>query len=205
MNFLMKTVSAVLHPLLIATYLMTVLYFFAPELFGGLGVNRIPILIAATAITTFLIPGLSMGMMRLTSKITSLELSTREERIMPFLTITLFYGVTTYMFITQFRVGALFAVMMILVTSLILVLSVITTKFKISIHAAANWGSTGIITYLLWEGSPALFYPLIASIICSGLVCTSRLYQGLHSPRETWIGSAFGFAYCLVGLFILQP
>ena len=205
MNFFMKVVSAVLHPLLIATYLMMVLYFFAPELFGGLGARRIPILIAATAITTFLIPGLSMGMMRLTSKITSLELSSRDERFMPFLTITLFYGVTTYMFITQFRVGPLFAVMMILVTSLIFILSIITLRFKISIHAAANWASTGILTYLAVMSSPALFYPLIGSILCSGLVCTSRLYQGLHSPREIWIGSVFGYTFCLLGLFILQP
>lgn len=205
MNFFMKLISTVLHPLLIATYLMTVLYFFAPELFGGLGVNRIPMLIAATAITTFIIPGLSMGMMRMTSKITSLELSSRDERFMPFLTITLFYGVTTYMFITQFRVGSLFAVMMILVTSLIFILSIITTKFKISIHAAANWAATGILTYLLWKGSPALFYPVIGAILCSGLVCTSRLYQGLHSPREIWIGSVFGFGFCLIGLFILRP
>ncbi len=205
MNFFMKLVSAVLHPLLIATYLMTVLYFFSPELFGGLGANRIPMLIAATAITTFLIPGLSMGMMRFTSKITSLELSSREERLMPFLTITLFYGVTTYMFITQFRVGSLFSVMMILVTSLIFILSIITTRFKISIHAASNWAASGILTYLTWKASPALFYPLLGSIICSGLVCTSRLYQGLHSPREIWIGSVFGFGFCLIGLYFLQP
>lgn len=205
MNFLMKFVSAVLHPLLVATYLMIVLFFFAPELFGGLGVNRIPILIAATAITTFLIPGLSMGMMRLTSKITSLELSSREERFMPFLTITLFYGVTTYMFITQFRVGTIFAVMMILVTSLIFILSIITLKFKISIHAAANWAATGILTYLALMSAPALFYPLVGSMLCSGLVSTSRLYQGLHSPREIWIGSIFGYTFCLAGLLILQP
>lgn len=205
MIFFMKFISAVLHPLLIATYLMVVLYFFSPELFGGLGVNRIPLLIAATAITTFLIPGLSMGMMRLTSKITSLELSAREERFMPFMTITLFYGVTTYLFITQFRVGALFTVMMILVTSLIFVLSIVTTRFKISIHAAANWAATGIFTYLLWEGSPALFYPLIGSILCSGLVCTSRLHLGYHTPKEIWVGSVFGFTFSLLGLLMVQP
>ena len=205
MNFFMKLVSTVLHPLLMATYLMAVLYFFAPGSFRGLGVDRIPLLIAATAITTFLIPGLSMGMMRLTSKITSLELSSREERLMPFLTITLFYGVTTYMFITKFRVGSLFAEMMILVTCLIFMLSIITIRFKISIHAAANWGVAGILTYLLLNGNTPLFYPLIGAILGSGLVCTSRLYQGLHTPREIWIGAVFGYSFCLMGLFILQP
>ena len=200
MNFFMKLWSAVFHPLLLATYLMVVLYFWAPELFGTLGVRRIPILILATAITTFIIPSLSIGMMRLTSKITSLGLSQREERLMPFFTITLFYAATTYMFITQFRIGGVFTVMMILVTTLIFFLSLITVKFKISIHAAASWGGSGILTYLALQDTPELYYPLIGSIICSGLVCTSRLYLGLHSPKEIWVGSIFGFSFCLMGL-----
>lgn len=202
MAFFMKLVSVVLHPLLMATYLMIIFYFTLPELFGAIGFNQIPMLILATALTTFIIPGAMMGLMRAFSKITSVELSTREERFTPFMTITIFYGTTTYMFINQFRLGGVFAIMMILVTCLIFILALITLRFKISIHAAANWSNTGILAFMLMNYSAAFFYPMIISALCSGLVCTSRLYQGLHTPREIWAGSIFGFGFCLLGLFL---
>lgn len=202
MTFFMKLVSAILHPLLMATYLMFVLYFSVPELFGTIGYNQIPLLILSTVLVTFVIPGALMGLMRLFSKISSLELSSREERFSPFLTITMFYGAATYMFISELRVSGIFAMMMILVTCLIFSLSIITLKFKISIHAAANWATTGILAFLLMSYSGTLFYPLIISIFCSGLVSTSRLYQGLHTPREIWAGSIYGFSFCFLGLFL---
>lgn len=198
----MKTVSFVLHPLLLATYLLTVLYFYLPELFSPVAVSSIPTLIFATFITTFIIPVLSISIMKMTSRVSSLELTRREERILPFISITLFYGVATYIFISKLSISPPLSIMMMASTALIFLLLLITLRFKISIHAAAIWGTCGIITALSFKISGiALFYPLVAFFFLAGLVSASRLYLDYHTPKEIWSGSFLGFIFCFVMVY----
>lgn len=200
----MKLVSAVFHPLLLATYLMSVLFFTAPELLGTISIRQIPLLIGVTFVTTFLIPAACIGVMRLSSKVSNLELTNRDERLMPFLSITMFYAATTYMFINQFRFTGTFALMMITVTVLIFSLLLITTKFKVSIHASANWGGVGLLTFLLIKVGATLLFPLLGAILVAGTVSTSRLYLGYHTPREIWVGTFYGFSFCFFSLLLFQ-
>ena len=201
---LMQAISIVFHPLLLATYMLTVFYFFAPHLIGSISVDRIPTLILAVFLTTFLIRAFSIGVMKLTSKITSFEMTKREERFLPFLSIVMFYAATSYMFITQFRIAPTLSWVLIIVTSLILTLLIITIKFKISIHGAANWAAVGILAYFLMvEGKPML-WPLIVWTVAAGLVATSRLSLGRHSNQEIWIGNVYGFLFAFLGLLLFK-
>ena len=199
----MKTVSGVFHPLLLSTYMTTLLFLLSPQLIGSISVDRLPTLIAAIFLTTFLLPAFSIGFMKLTSRVSNFELTQREERILPFISISLFYLVTYYMFISQFRIAPTFMVILLTVTSLIFTLLLITFWFKISIHGAANWATIGILTQLFFK-EPVWFYPLIIGILSAGLVSTSRLYLGYHTPKEIWIGSIYGYAYSFLALLIFD-
>ena len=205
MNGFMKFISGVFHPLLLSTYMMCILYVLSPEIFGSIGVQQIPILILAIALTTVVFPAMVIGAMKVfSSKVSSYELTQREERIMPFISITIFYGATTYMFITEFRVTPVLSTMLLIVTSLILSLLIITFWFKISIHASANWSVAGVLTYLAIKQGDIFLTPLIIWILIAGLVSTSRLYQGFHSPKEVWIGTTYGYLYALAGMLFLD-
>lgn len=201
----MKAISLVLHPLLLATYLMVIFYFYLPEVFNPVAAESIPTLILATFVTTFLIPVLSISIMKMTSRVSSLELTRREERILPFISIVMFYCAATYMFISKLMITPPLSVMMIISTSLIFLLLLITLRFKISIHAAAIWGICGLITALSIRLSGLeLIVPLIVTVICAGLVASSRLYLNFHSPKEIWAGSFLGFFYCFTGLYVFS-
>lgn len=201
---LMQTISIVFHPLLLATYMFTVFYFFAPHLIGSISVDRIPTLILAVFLTTFLIPAFSIGVMKLTSKITSFEMTKREERFLPFLSIAMFYAATSYMFITQFRIAPSLAWVLIIVTTLIITLLLITIKFKISIHGAANWAAVGILAHFLLLEGKTMLIPLIVWTIAAGLVSTSRLSLGRHTNKEVWIGNIYGFLFAFLGLLAFK-
>ncbi len=198
----MKFISGLFHPLLLATYMLVILYLRAPHLIGPVSIDSIPTLIFAAFLTTCLIPIFTIGILKLTSKVSNLELTNREERIMPFISITLFYTATTYIFITQFKIGIVLSVTLVTITALIFTLLIITNWFKISIHAAANWSTVGILTYLLVTEGDVFFYPLIYWVLFAGLVSTSRLSLGYHRPSEIWIGSIYGFLFSFGGLMI---
>ncbi len=196
----MQSISVVFHPLLLSTHMMIVLYFTAPAVIGAIGLEFIPNLILAIFLSTAVIPALSLGFMKISSRVSDYELTEREERIWPFVLITIFYAATTYFMLTRFRIGELFGLMMITVTLLVFALLIITFRFKISIHAAANWGGTGILTFLTLRSGLPLFLPLIATFVVSGAVATSRLYLGYHTPKEIWVGAIFGFVFSFVAL-----
>ena len=199
----MKLVSLIFHPLLLSSYLMVIFYFYLPEIFNPVAVNSVPTLILATFITTFLIPVLSVAILKMTSKVSSLELTGREERILPFISITLFYGAATYMFISKLMIAPPLSIMMITSTALIFLLLLITLKFKISIHATAIWGICGQIAALSVKLSGLeLIFPLVITAFSAGLVSSSRLHLNFHSPKEIWVGSFLGFFFCFTSLYI---
>ncbi len=202
MTGLMRLISFLFHPLLLATYLLLIFYRYLPELFSPVAASSIPKLILATFITTFIIPVLSISIMRMTSRVRSLELTNRQERILPFISITLFYLAATYVFISKLSITPPLSIMMIASTVLIFILLVITLKYKISIHAAAIWGTCGVITALSIKlTGMSLIYPVLGAFIAAGLVSSSRLYLGFHKPGEIWYGSAVGFVICFAAVY----
>ncbi|MBV6645389.1 MAG: hypothetical protein KI790_08060 [Cyclobacteriaceae bacterium] len=186
-----------------ATYLMAVFYLYVPEYFSPVAKSSIPMFILATFTATFVIPALSITVMKLSSRVSSLELTHREERFLPFLSITLFYAASTYMFLEKLNIIKPLSVMMISVTVLILLLSLITLKFKISIHAAALWGAVGFLCGLsLRFTGQDLMAPLLVSVVIAGVVSTSRLFQNFHTPKEVWWGTVTGFFFCLASVYL---
>jgi hypothetical protein len=139
----------------------------------------------------------------MTSRVSNLELTKREERILPFLAIAIFYGAATYMFFVKLKLNPPLTTMMVLVTVLIVLLSIITVKFKISIHAAASWGVVGLLSALsLKLTGGMLLYPLIFVTLMAGAVSSARLKLGYHTPKEIWSGSLMGFMLNFMGLYL---
>jgi membrane-associated phospholipid phosphatase len=195
----MRFVSGVFHPLLLSTYFLLVLFLYHPAFFSPVDQTQIPRLILAAFVTTFVIPALSILIMKFTSRITSLSLSNREERSLPFVSILLFYAATTYLFTSRIGMKPPLSSMMIAMTALIGILLIITQWKKISIHAASMWAFAGLMSgvFISFPGEN-IIYPVIASTLVAGLVSSSRLYLKRHSEKEVWTGAGIGFG---VGIF----
>jgi len=198
----MKIISAVFHPLLMATYLSAMLFYKTPELFPRVMPEVAPQFVLVIFITTCLMPALSIFLLKSFSYISNFEMTKRHERLRPFVFIAFYYGVSSYLFAEKLEMGPVFMTVMIGVTVLIIALTLITIRFKISIHAAAIWSGVGFVSALIITKGADLgvFYFLL--ILAAGLTSSSRLFLGYHRPKGIWSGALLGFSYSFAAMIV---
>jgi len=199
MNYRTSTfISYIFHPLLMPSMAFLILYWLMPELIKPLTLVTLPFLF----ITTFIIPLLSISMLKFSGSISSFKLENREERVMPFLFVSIFYGLTTYLFVFKIQVNEVIGILLATTTVLIAVLTAVTFWFKISIHAAGISGMVGffLVFGLRYPDSLAL-YPLLILLVSSGLVMSARLQLNAHTPKEILAGMVAGLGICFGSLY----
>ncbi|MGL1885294.1 MAG: PA-phosphatase [Reichenbachiella sp.] len=193
-----QVISYVFHPLLISTYTFGLLYYMVPHLIMPLSVMSLPFLF----ISTFVIPSISLGVLRASGSISSLKMMNREERLTPFVFISLFFVMTSYMFIFKIGVNSLVATIFVSTTVLILLLTLITIIFKISIHAAAMSGLFGfVLSVMLKVPELSLLYPMLVVLVLTGAVMSARLQLQAHTTKEILAGGLLGFIISFFSLY----
>lgn len=157
---------------------------------------------------TIAMPLLSILILKQSRMITSLEMKTREERIVPFL-VQLFYFLLTYFLIKHFTTVFIFPpVLYAAFSGAILALAIVllvTFKWKISVHMAGIGGLVGVVLGLGEVESFNAFIMLSAVLIAAGLTGTSRLILGAHDSKQLYAGFLVGLAceytFIKMGLF----
>jgi len=199
----MKALSLIINPMLMPTLIFTVVFYFAPEAAKPLNLDQAPELLLAVALTTILIPAISLGTLRFTSTISSFWLENRNERILPFAFMAVFYGLTAFMFITRIKVNGFLTVILITMTLMVVVVTIVTIYWKISVHATAICGLVGFIIGLSFKvPSTDLLYPLAMSIILAGAVMSARLSLNAHTPGQILVGSIVGLSMGIGSILI---
>ena len=199
-------ISAVMHPLLMTTYLFALLFFYAPLIARPLSAEAAKYILLALLITTFLLPVISIVALRFptfqaSKDFITLSLPTRKERIIPFFFTSLFYLITTYMFMVKFRVNSALVVILAAATVLILVLSTTTLFTKVSAHAASGGALVGFLIGLsIRYPQSYLLIPLLIAIMLSGCVMSARMYLDLHTAKGVWLGMGTGLLVSLTAI-----
>ena len=197
-------ISIVFHPLFLATYLFIAFILVDPLIILPPGYNTTAqwLIVLVVALTTFVIPALSIVMLKFTGNIRSLKLESRKERLVPFFYISLFYGFTAYYFARQMMVSTMSEAIFILMAVMIFVAAVITFFWKISIHSLGVGGAAGFLLMLaiIFPDSPTHFL-LILSLLISGLVMAARLKLNAHSPAQVYMGYILGLFISFIILF----
>lgn len=200
-----ELISIVFHPLLLSTMLLAILFFFSPNSLRPITADSFLPFLGVVFALTFLIPALSIGMLKLTSTISSLKLEDRKERIMPFTFISLYYGLTVYMFGYRLGLGQTMVILFGTVTAAVILTTIITLFFKISVHSVGIWGVVGsMIAIQIRYPDSLLFWPIIVALLIAGLVNTSRLYLRVHSPSQVNYGSLLGFTVCFISVYLFS-
>ena len=188
-------ISYVFHPLMMSTFLILILAIASPYaiLPVGFNVTGAVVLIALIWITTFLIPSLSLFILKKTGSISSLTLYNRKERITPMIYTTVMYGVTAYMFSTKLELGVMISVFLGISTLLIGLTTLITLVWKISAHGTGIGGLIGVvIASNLVLNIRHFDIILIALFILAGIVLSARLKLKAHTPAQVYVGFVMG-------------
>ncbi len=194
-----------LHPLLMSTYLFAILVFVAPYniLPIGFNITGSVVLVSLIFITTFIIPVLSLFILKMSGSISSISLDKREERMIPMVYTIIMYAVTTYLFSTKIELGEMISVFLGISTLLISITVVITLFWKISLHGMGVGGLVGFMVALNQETViPYFEFILPLLFFISALVLSARLKLNAHSPNQVYAGFVLGICVSFVSFII---
>ncbi len=193
---LAQVVSAIFHPLLIPLYGLLII-FTAPALYGYLPMQVKKIVFFIILIENVLLPVMLISYFRFRNIITTWTMESRKERILPLITTSFFYLFSVY---PTLRFNIPFFVKLFIICSAFLAIAVTIVNFwyKISIHATGAGAMTALVMILSLRMHAPLTGLMIIVILISGLVMSSRLWLGSHTPGEVWSGFLLGiFGLCL--------
>jgi hypothetical protein len=194
-----RIISLLFHPLFMPVYGLVFLLN-APTFLRYLPVEAKKILMFVLVINNVMIPMGLLMFFRYRHLISSYIIDDRNERIMPLLTTSILYCTTSFI-IFRFQVP-FFIKSFIFATSVVsIILSMINFWWKISIHSAAAGALTATVLMLSFKMHTDLLWYLVAIILISGVVISSRLRLNSHEPSQAWAGYATGFLGIV--LFIL--
>ena len=202
---LASTISFVFHPLLMSTVMFAILVLYAPNTIFPFHVSNKAqwLMVLMVFLTTFLIPSLSLLILKLTQSISSLSLFDRKERVVPFFYTTIFYGITAYLFGRQLGLDSIIVWLLGGTTIIILFSAIITTRWKISAHAAGVGGFVGYLLALRIDYvEPEMNFLIAFGFVVSGFVLSSRLYLDAHTPRQVYAGFGLGLFISFVTLYL---
>lgn len=195
--------SAIYQPLIMTTILISVMLWYAPNSMGIRTLQAKWILVGIFALLTFVLPMISIILLKLTKNITRLEMDQRKERIWPLIFTSIYYGVTTYWMTYEFRVSTPMIALLVGVFITLCVVTIITMFWKISIHSAGAWGGVGFFVALMQKTIESdLFWPTIITVILAGAISSARLYLNVHNPRQILVGGLIGFAICFTSIYL---
>ena len=206
MNAIARLVSVVFHPLLMATYLFSILSEVLPAALSPVPPPSHFSFISVIFIVTFALPVLNIAIFKVFGTIDSFEMKDRKERILPFIFIAGIYIAITWLLYSkqQLSLHDNFLKLLMIIDLLVLVSLISTFFFKVSVHSVGIWGMIGItlpLTKLSEVNS--LFYVCIGIIILAGFIMAARLQLGAHSSREVMWGSVLGLATGVTGMLLL--
>jgi len=197
-----QIVSIVFHPLLLTTYLAAVIGVWMPSL---LLVRPEHLLIFTAFIfgITFVLPVLNLYLFHQYGMIASWKMESRNERILPFIFISIVYVLIACLFVYKVHLSVNFTKLLLIIAALVVASTVATFFFKVSVHSLSWWGIVGIVLPLNNVAGGMLIWPTAFIILIAGLVMSARLKLNAHTLGEVMVGGVMGFAVSFVGMTIL--
>ncbi|MCU0390359.1 MAG: hypothetical protein MUE81_04515 [Thermoflexibacter sp.] len=199
---LAKVISYIFHPALIPTYVFSIIFFFAPSLISYKPEQKL-MLLTMIFLLTFVLPSMSIYIYYKLNMISSLAITERKERVVPFLTISLFYLIMCHFFYTQPHIFPLMAWVMLGITLVVGLITVLTFFFKVSVHSAGVSGGIGVLLGLQYlYPNENFLYPILFFVFLTGLVASARLALNAHSYQELIAGSVIGISLTFITLYL---
>jgi hypothetical protein len=202
MRSLALVISALFHPLLMATYACLLLFFaFKNTVFELMTANATKWQITLTVCAfTFVLPVLNIYLMYKLKRVNTLMLSDRNDRTFPYIMTAIFYFGLFYLFY-DLRIWESIKLFVLCAGTGILLTAVINLKYKISAHMVGIGGIVGMMISLSLLLRYDLFLFILASVLISGAIGWARIVLDEHKPSQVYTGFLLGL-FCQIVLFL---
>lgn len=211
-------ISILFHPILMASYMLFLLMWINPYLFGASEWSERAELLILILPTSVLIPVICILLMKPLGFIKSYEMKTREERIIPYVTVAVLYCWLFINILKQPVFPQAYAVFFLGGLAALFLTFFINNFSKISAHAVGAGGLIGMILLTRYfysyeqvsigakgteETTFSINAVVIGIIIIAGLIGTARLILKAHDRQDIYGGYVVGFSTQLIAYQIL--
>lgn len=215
MKLIANLVSWIFHPLFMLSYILLLLIWVDPYLFGVQDVKGEMKLFFPVFISTVIIPGFAIFMMKALKMIKSIEMQDKMDRTGPFIVTGMFYLWLFKNMFTNNNYPDIFTSFTLGATITLFACFLINIINKISVHAAAVAGFATMVFLILKEyypGHPYVFIgqvglslPMvfILTLIIAGITGTARLLLKAHSLNQILVGYLVGIVSILIGDWVI--
>jgi membrane-associated phospholipid phosphatase len=153
---------------------------------------------------TFVFPAISILSLYKGGLLSSLSMSGRSERLLPFGITSIFYAITAVFFFRAQLDMRLLSVVIGIALSVVL-MTLLTWRLKISAHSIGMSGLVGTLAaFQLKYNHLQLALPIALTVVLLGALMSARLYLSAHSPKEVWAGTVLGFLVCMLAVLLLN-
>ncbi len=186
-----RVLSILLHPLLVPTYFLLILFRLPFYTLPSIPVNIKTLALLFVFVLTFVLPVLVVAGMWFLKLIESMEMRGRQERIFPMIAIAIFFYITFYS-LNKLAVFQPATTFMLGSTMLVLLGLGFNYFYKISQHMIAWGGFTGALIALGLSLHISLYFWSFGVILASGITGYARLKTTSHTPFEIYSGYLLG-------------
>lgn len=195
-------VSLISHPLIAPTYAVLALLGIPAYFSLTIPVDEHLRIAGLVFLTSCLVPVSLILLLLRMGKVTSLQMSLREERILPYtLTVVFFY--VTYVVLKKISLPAIFLYLMSGVTLLAFLTLVINFFWKISSHMVAAGALTGLFIGLSFFLDKDFGIWILGTVLLSGIIGFARLALEAHTPAQVYAGYGLGLGFLLLQMLVL--
>ena len=184
--------SYIFHPIFVPLYAIAFLVYIHPFYFSGFSprVKMYTILISGYNLIFY--PLLSIVLLKAVGFIDSVFLHTKRDRIIPYMACGIFF----FWAYTVFKKQEMYPeIMPSIILGVFLAASaglIANIYFKISMHAIAMGGWLGLFLVIAKSNTMLMTWPIAFVLLCTGIVCTSRLLVSDHTEKDIYSGLAVG-------------
>jgi membrane-associated phospholipid phosphatase len=185
-----KTISVVLHPIVVPTIGVILYFILIPNNYAS---NQKLTLLGLIFITTYLLPLIILILFKKLKLINTFNTYSIKERKIPVgLMIVVFYLLanTIAKNTAMLDISLLFYATSGALTFIYLCFGY---QLKVSIHLLSLGISTGFFILLGYIYSYNFPFVIMGNIVLAGLVANARLYLNAHTPKEVYLGYFIGF------------
>lgn len=189
---LQLVIAGIFHPVFVNLLSFWLLFQICPPLAFGIPPKLQQFMLLFVFASTGIIPIIMVGVLRITGRVKSFMLHSKEERNTPYLLTTLLYFFCFYNFY-KLNINGIILNYLLACTIIVLMVMLINRFYKISIHMASMGALTGLIVAMGAYNTADIRHIAIAAFVLSGLVGSARAFAQAHTLWQLFLGFAGGF------------
>ena len=196
-----EVLSVIFHPLFMPLYGLLIIYS-SPTLLSFIPAELKRLIFLLVLADNVLLPLAVASILWVRGAITTFNARDRNERVLLLTFALLMYSITAYLLL-RMHVPNLIKAYFISLAVVTLITLLITTFYKLSLHAAGIGGLLVLIIFMVVYYDISTVWQLTTVVIVGGAVMSSRIWLGDHSPSEVWSGLFAGAAVMALSLFLM--